>query len=160
MQSQANSPNHLSREDFLKIIDLTPLVSIDLLIRNPAEEILMGLRNNEPAKGMWFVPGGRILKNETLPQAFARITQAELGMELPFAEAHLQGAYTHLYPTNALQAAHINTHYVVLAYQIQISELPLKPDTQHREMRWFPQDKAQIPEDLRSKIHSNNLTYW
>lgn len=47
----------LSPEQFLTVIDNAPLVSIDLIIRNPSRAILMGRRINEPAKGAWFVPG-------------------------------------------------------------------------------------------------------
>jgi hypothetical protein len=42
---------------------LAPLVSIDLIIRDNADRVLLGLRNNEPAKGYFFVPGGIILKD-------------------------------------------------------------------------------------------------
>ena len=59
----------------LKIIDATPLISIDLIILNSNDEILLGKRNNRPAKGYWFVPGGRIRKNETLKQALSRIAK-------------------------------------------------------------------------------------
>ena len=59
-----------------------PLISIDLLVQNEHGEYLLGLRNNRPAQGYWFVPGGRVLKNETLDGAFKRLTFEELGIEL------------------------------------------------------------------------------
>ncbi|HGT8289544.1 TPA: GDP-mannose mannosyl hydrolase, partial [Escherichia coli] len=49
---------------FREVIQLTPLISIDLLIENENGEYLFGLRNNRPAKNKFFVPGGRIRKNE------------------------------------------------------------------------------------------------
>lgn len=80
----------------------------------------MGRRINEPAKGTWFVPGGRIYKNEDLEDAFRRISNDELGVELTIIQAHLFGAFTHKYQTNALGAAGVTTHYVVLAYDLGI----------------------------------------
>ena len=54
----------LNDTDFLHIVDATPLVSIDLVLRNERDEVLLGQRKNRPAQGIWFVPGGRIRKNE------------------------------------------------------------------------------------------------
>ncbi len=46
----------LLSSDFRNVVKNTPLVSIDLVIADPSEAILMGWRENEPAKGTWFVP--------------------------------------------------------------------------------------------------------
>ena len=43
----------------------------------------------------WFVPGGRIMKNETLENAFERITLAETGKAVPITEAGFLGVYQH-----------------------------------------------------------------
>ena len=67
---------------FETVVASTPLISIDLLVQNEHGEYLLGLRNNRPAQGYWFVPGGRVLKNETLDGAFKRLTFEELGIEL------------------------------------------------------------------------------
>ena len=68
----------MKKEDkhILEIIKATPLVSIDLIIRNPSHKILLGKRINRPAKDYWFVPGGRIIKNETIAHALKRISKA------------------------------------------------------------------------------------
>ncbi len=63
----------LSDKEFMNLIKNAPLVSIDLIVKNKKDEVLLGLRKNAPAKGTWFVPGGRIGKNETLQEAFKRI---------------------------------------------------------------------------------------
>lgn len=46
----------LPDEEFKKIIQGSPLISIDLLVRNEYNEYLLGKRLNEPAKNYWFVP--------------------------------------------------------------------------------------------------------
>jgi hypothetical protein len=50
----------VSDDEFAQVVRLAPLVSIDLVTRNANGHVLVGLRNNEPAKGVYFVPGGRI----------------------------------------------------------------------------------------------------
>ena len=52
----------LSESTFQTIIGATPLVSIDLIVKNAKGEVLLGYRTNRPAQGYWFVPGGRVQK--------------------------------------------------------------------------------------------------
>ena len=70
----------LPRQEFLAVVKTTPLVSLDLLVQDRQGRVLLGMRKNEPARGFWFVPGGRIMKDEALAAAFERILDAELGL--------------------------------------------------------------------------------
>jgi hypothetical protein len=69
--SVAMPPRFLSHAELDTVIRHAPLVAIDLIIRNARDEVLLGLRKNEPAKGCYFVPGGTILKSERLAETFA-----------------------------------------------------------------------------------------
>jgi hypothetical protein len=60
-RSESPMTGPLSDEDFAHIVGLVPLVSIDLIIRDANGNVLVALRTNEPAKGVYFVPGGRIM---------------------------------------------------------------------------------------------------
>lgn len=73
----------LRQEDFATVVRSTPLVSLDFIVENSRGEFLLGKRTNRPAQGYWFVPGGRVQKDETLEAAFERLTMAELGLRLP-----------------------------------------------------------------------------
>ncbi len=139
----------------MRVVKNTPLISIDLLIRSPDNALLMGLRLNEPAAGFWFVPGGRIYKNECLDQAFMRISKTELGLTCTFEQARLLGAFTHKYKTNFMGTRETGTHYVVLAYDLQIEfEIERLPKEQHRQYRWiFENDKT-------VNIHKNAQAYF
>jgi len=142
---------------FLEIIETTPLVSIDLIIRNPSEKVLLGKRINRPAKGYWFVPGGRIIKNETIVHAIKRISKAEVSQDLS-TEAHsLLGAYDHIYEDNFLNVDGINTHYVVLAFSILLQqEIDVNPDEQHTDLQWWEIDKL-----LKDPtVHHNTKAYF
>ena len=48
----------LSNDEFIFVVRHVPLVSFDIIIKDPAGNVLVGLRTNEPAKGKYFVPGG------------------------------------------------------------------------------------------------------
>ncbi|MEP1870522.1 MAG: NUDIX domain-containing protein, partial [Paraglaciecola sp.] len=90
----------LDKETFSNVIESTPLVSIDLVVKNSIGQALLGKRLNRPAKDSWFVPGGRILKNESMAEAFKRLTHDELGQELVITQAELLGVYDHFYEDN------------------------------------------------------------
>jgi colanic acid biosynthesis protein WcaH len=137
----------LDKSALLKIVEISPLISIDLIIRNIHNEVLLGLRNNEPAKNYWFVPGGRICKGERLAQAFERISQEEIGETLTIQDARFLGVFEHFYQENFAQEPGIDTHYIVLAYEICLcNSLPRLPDDQHCQYRWIlPDILLQVP---------------
>ncbi len=123
------------------IIKNTPLVSIDIIVRRKEDKkVLLGLRNNRPAKGYWFVPGGRIFKDEKISEAFERITESELGVRLNIKDAKFLGVYEHFYEDSYFDES-VGTHYIVNAYEIIINHTDIKPDEQHSEFRWFSEEE-------------------
>ena len=147
----------IDKKHVLEIIEATPLVSIDLVIRNPSNKVLLGKRNNRPAMGYWFVPGGRIFKNETINQALKRISEVELGQDLSTKAPSLLGAYDHIYEDNFLNVKGINTHYVVLAFVIALQqEIEVKSDEQHIELKWWEIDKLLLDQT----VHQNTKVYF
>jgi len=147
----------LSKEAFIEVVRHTPLASIDLIITRDDGSALLGHRLNEPARGFWFVPGGRIYKDETLKNAFSRISYYELGIELTLNDAKLKGCYEHFYTENFAQEPDISTHYVVLAYQLTLNNgLDALPDGQHDDYRWFTKEAIRNNPD----VHENTREYF
>jgi len=145
----------LETDEFIRVVKNTPLVALDLVIRSGDNELLMGMRVNEPAAGWWFTPGGRIRKDESIENAFLRITKAELGASHSIEHARLLGAFTHKYPTNFAHMPGISTHYVVLAYELQIDiDLERLPMDQHSAYRWVGKNG-----DL-TMVHPNTKAYF
>jgi colanic acid biosynthesis protein WcaH len=128
----------LTDETFKGIIQNTPLISIDLIIRNEIGEVLLGKRINAPAKGDWFVPGGRVRKNETLDDAFIRLLSEELGIEsgLTRADAKFLGVYEHFYD-NCVFGDGVSTHYIVLAHELCLRNIDNLPIKQHENFKLF-----------------------
>ncbi|WP_132700677.1 GDP-mannose mannosyl hydrolase [Reinekea marinisedimentorum] len=128
---------YLSDEAFESVISSVPLVSVDLIVRNTQGEYLLGLRQNRPAQGYWFVPGGRIQKNEPIVQAFSRLTQQELGRTLTIDVAKPLGAFDHFY-TDCVFGEQTSTHYVALGYELQVDfDIMHLPREQHGQYQWF-----------------------
>ena len=132
----------LDHQTFLSVVSNAPLISIDLILMS-GKKILLGLRKNSPAKGFWFVPGGRILKNETISKALLRIADKELSIGALIENGQLDvtfyGTYEHFYDDCFAEEAKISTHYVVLAHKIDLPEnVALPPtDEQHLEFKWW-----------------------
>lgn len=146
----------LERSLFENIIKNTPLISIDLIVKNVNDEVLLGQRLNRPAQGFWFVPGGRIFKDERLDDAFIRITSEELGIKLTRSSARFIGIYEHFYKNNVFNLDY-STHYVVHGYEIFLDEKNLElPVAQHDVYRWM--NVNDLLDDPR--VHFNTKNYF
>jgi colanic acid biosynthesis protein WcaH len=138
----------LDNQRFANIVADAPLISIDLVIVRGGQDVLLGLRNNRPAQGFWFVPGGRVMKNETLNSALVRIADKELGLGATIMDASIvpqwHGVFEHFYNDCFAGDLGISTHYVVLEYKLNVDVgfSVLARDDQHAELRWWPIDEA------------------
>lgn len=146
----------LNRPDFASIVRLTPLVSIDLVLRCSDGRYLVGRRKHEPARGFLFVPGGRITKNETRAAAFRRLTKQELGVVYELSQARFLGVFDHFYPTNRLEESGYGTHYVALGYGLNLSHPPGQlPREQHSDyLSLTAEELLENPE-----VHENTKAY-
>ena len=148
----------LDAQTFKTVIENTPLVSIDLcLICNG--QILLGQRSNEPLKGRWFTPGGRIHKNEAWQDALLRIAEAELGLSGTAVEGFsLMGMWDHFYSNSALDQ-NTSTHYVNLPHYAEWQTKPdITLDGQHAECKWF--DLAVVADDEKFIPYMGNYASW
>lgn len=153
----------LPLETFKTVVEFAPLFSMDVVVINEHDELLFGKRLNAPAKDWWFVPGGRVFKNETLACAFERITADELGKQFTIKQAKFLGLYEHFYNDCMFDDA-VSTHYINVAYvvKVKLSGLQLPQGEQHLNYRWLPRFK--VHEDLTihqySKVFMEELVEY
>lgn len=127
------SRREISDEEWKVIVQHVPIVSVDLLVRHEGG-IVLGKRENEPAKGRWFVPGGTVLKHERRTDAVQRVAREELGTDVEI-EREL-GTYEHYYDTADVPDVD-GKHYLATAYVVHPTEDVLESDAQHAELRTF-----------------------
>ena len=143
MESPRVAAGKLPADVFESIVRLTPLISIDLIVRSPEDKVLLGLRRNEPARGTWFVPGGRVRKDERFNEAFARIARDELNVEFDVSSGRFLGVFEHIYDENFAERAGWGTHYLVLGFEVRLKDLPdRRLQDQHDDFRWFSLDEV------------------
>ena len=148
----------LDAQSFKTTIENTPLVSIDLCLVCDGQ-ILLGKRNNEPLKGDWFTPGGRIYKNETWQHALLRVTEVELGLCAIAVESFsLMGIWDHFYNNSAFDE-NISTHYVNLPHYLEFKSKPqIILDDQHDTCNWF--DLAVVSNNEKFHRYMRNYANW
>ena len=148
----------LDAETFKIVLENTPLVSVDLCMVCD-DQLLLGKRNNEPLKGEWFTPGGRIYKNETWQDALLRIADVELGLSgFEVEDFSLMGMWDHFYINSALDQD-TSTHYVNLPHYLEFKSKPdIILDDQHGEFKWF--DLSVVSNDEKSHPYMRNYTGW
>jgi colanic acid biosynthesis protein WcaH len=147
----------LDAATFKMVVESTPLVSIDLCLVCEGQ-LLMGLRQNEPLKGQWFTPGGRLLKNEKWQDGLARIAKAELGLTVASDDFELMGVWDHFHKNSAIDES-VSTHYVNLPHVCYLDSWPeLLLDPQHESFQWF-----HIPtliKDTGHQIYMREYARW
>lgn len=67
----------LPDEVFRLVLKLTPMINVDLLVRNDQGEHLLAWRDDEYTSG-WHIPGGIIRFNEPIPDRIAAVAKGEL----------------------------------------------------------------------------------
>jgi colanic acid biosynthesis protein WcaH len=121
-------------EEWETVVQSVPLVSVDLVVETD-EGVVLGERENEPAKGEWFVPGGTVQKHEQLTDAVHRVAGDELG--IPVTIERQLGVYEHFYDVADVADAG-GKHYVPVGYHVQpAGDAELRPDDQHASLAVF-----------------------
>jgi colanic acid biosynthesis protein WcaH len=131
----------LEPNTFKSIVENAPLVSIDICLVYQGK-ILLGRRNNQPLRGQWFTPGGRVFKNEPWQECIRRVAGSELGITIEDpTNFKLMGVWDHFYE-NSVMDEKVSTHYVNLPHHCRLMEKPkLTMDQQHNDLSWFDLEK-------------------
>jgi len=134
----------IPEEEWATIVRNVPIVSVDLLVRTP-DGVLLTERTNRPAKGEWFVPGGRVHKGERLVEAVGRVAREELGVEVEIEER--LGAYEHLYDDADVDGAG-GKHYLANGFLVRTDATEFDLDDQHGAVLVFETP----PDDLHPYV--------
>jgi colanic acid biosynthesis protein WcaH len=129
----AQDERWVSGEKWNTVVDSVPLVSVDLVIKYEGG-VLLGLRENEPAKGEWFVPGGIVFKNERLTDAVHRVATTEVGCDVEIEDQ--LGVFEHFYETSDVDGVD-SKHYVANGFVVEpIEDQHIEiSDSQHSQLR-------------------------
>ena len=131
--------NILDKNLWKSIVENMPIPAKDLLFYSKKKGLLMGKRMNKPAKNYYFVPGGRVFKNESRNDAIKRISIQEVDFSIDSEQCFSIGVYDHFYDDSIWENTNITTHYIIEAILIPIEDNQEKfnVDSQHSDFLWI-----------------------
>jgi colanic acid biosynthesis protein WcaH len=133
--------------EYTAIRKVLPVVGVELIVVKD-DHVLLGKRNNEPCKGLWALPGGRMLKDELIIDAVHRQAMKELGIEVEIKKELC---------VNQIFIGGL--HWIVFEFLVKPKSDNIKLDSQHSEYMWartIPPDIAE-PERLRQLFKEAGL---
>lgn len=134
-------PSTVSRftdDEYRRVIELMPIPCVDVVIFNDGGEFLLGRRRNRPAQGQWWIPGGRIKKNEGLGER-AVIDRVRDETGLIVKRPRFLTIYDLRFPDSAFGPP---AQCISLLFTARVDG-PTTPrvDSQHSEFRWVSRDQ-------------------
>lgn len=121
----------ISDDEWATIVRNVPIVSVDLVVLID-DGVVLAKRTNEPAKGEWFVTGGRVRKGERLEGAVHRVAEEELGIEVEIVES--LGTHEHLYRESDVDGSG-GKHYLANGFVVQHVAGEIMSDEQHESVK-------------------------
>jgi ADP-ribose pyrophosphatase YjhB (NUDIX family) len=126
LESQiANPARGLPQDAFLFISRLTPMINVDLLVRNDRNETLLTWREDEYYGPGWHVPGGIVRFKETMASRIAAVAASELGASVAFAKDPLTMVEI-MHPSRDTRG-----HFISVLYDCRLTG-PLNPDIEYK----------------------------
>jgi colanic acid biosynthesis protein WcaH len=143
-----NARQGLPHEIFLTLSSLTPMINVDLLLRNSQGQTLLTWRDDQFYGPGWHIPGGIIRFKERIADRIAAVAASELGCTVNFSEAPL------LLLERTAPDRDVRGHFISLLYNCSLSTPPdsaLKFSTGlPKNGQWMWHDRC--PENL-IKVH-------
>ncbi|MFB6140062.1 MAG: NUDIX domain-containing protein [Halosimplex sp.] len=138
--------------EFATVLERVPQVCVEVVLEREADEgVLVARRTNEPAKGEWFWPGGRLYKGERLDDAARRVAREELGVDVAL-EGRL-GVYEHFWDRSRIDGVD-SRHTVNIVYRVRQTDpdAGIELDEQHDDYRFVTGDEDGLHEYVRAYL--------
>ena len=132
MPSNIKDCNFIPQTLYDQIVKCLPIVSVEAVIVKD-NALLFLKRNNEPVKGEWWFPGGRIHKGESLKQTLCREIKEETGLEI--IESKLVNVYSRVFQER---------HDITIVYLCKCKDGKIELNNEHSEYAFF----KTLPEEL------------
>lgn len=132
----------LPAEEYRRVLETVPILCVDGVIVNPEGQVLLVKRRNAPLRDRWWVPGGRVLKGETLVEAFHRKMRQELGIEVRILEPI--GYYEERHADDP-RGGPDGVHAVSVVFRAEPLSLDVRLDEQSADWGFFDRLPDELP---------------
>lgn len=144
----ANPSDGLPEEVFLFISRITPMINVDLLIKDDSDRTLLTWREDQYYGSGWHIPGGIIRFKESCADRLQAVAKRELGATIKF-KSHPIAINEIIHPSRRTRG-----HFISLLFMCTLTSKP-KDELQYRSGHPLPGQWAwheTCPERL-IKIH-------
>lgn len=124
----------LALDEYRRVLSTMPIVCVDCLVVDEKREFLLVKRKNEPLKGEYWVPGGRVFKGEQLADAVHRKMREEIGVDVEIVRN--VGFFEEFYD-KTLEGAEGGLHSISIVYLVRLKSHDIKLDDQSTDWAWF-----------------------
>jgi colanic acid biosynthesis protein WcaH len=138
----------LSTDEYRRILSVVPIVCVDCIVVNERNQFLLVRRTNEPLKGEYWLPGGRLHKGERLADAVHRKMREELGVDVDIVNG---AGYFEEYFAETAENADGGVHAISIVYVVRPKSYDFVLDSQGSEWAWFDE----LPVRLREYSYLN-----
>jgi colanic acid biosynthesis protein WcaH len=110
----------VSDELYSQFVKCLPIVCVDIIIEYKNKFCLVK-RKDDPLKGMYWVPGGRVMQGETLKAAACRKLKSECGISALEKDLFLEGLYQDFFDQSAFGKHPYHT--ISIVFKIKLDEM-------------------------------------
>ncbi len=136
-------------DEYARIIEVLPILCVDVVVQNSRGEYLLVKRANEPLKDQWWVIGGRVQKGESMDQAAARKVKEEVSLDVE--KLYLIGYYEEIFNKNSF-GIKCKLHTVSVVYSTVIDvDQQIKLDSQSTDWKY----SKELPPEFRINLFKN-----
>jgi|APSaa5957512576_1039674.scaffolds.fasta_scaffold02000_7 colanic acid biosynthesis protein WcaH len=145
--------NFIEEELYKKIVENVLIATVDIVVLSrDLKKLLLFKRENNPAKGIYYTPGGRIYKGEEAIECAIRKTKEEIGIDISKDDLGFGGTIVEKWENSFFSEEIESSFMTMFFYFILDNEDNLKLDKQHSEYKWFNIEDETISPYVRKKV--------
>src|SRR3990167_1224596 len=142
--------SYLDKDLYSNIVEQLPILCVDVLVYNyETRKFLLAERTCDPAKGLFWVIGGRLYKNESFFECAKRKCLEEVGLIIE--PVCILDAYSLIFDKSAWNCP---THTPTIAILAFAKGSEIRLEKSHTSYKWVPIEQSQEDaylEDIRKK---------
>ena len=126
----------IPNKEYKYILENMPVFCVDMILCKD-KKVLLAKRKNNPGKGKWWVPGGRILKNEKINDAVIRKMKEEMGIKAKIKKD--TGIYEYFSKSGFFPDLISGTHNIAQVFVVEMDgeNQRINLDSQGVECKWI-----------------------
>jgi len=145
----------IPQKEYKKILEKMPICCVDGVISFRGK-VLLVLRNKEPAKNKWWLPGGRIFKNERLRAAMKRKIKEETGINVKVEK--IIGIYETFFKKGPFKNLKTGVHTINICFLCTPTSFPkIKLDKTSKGYKWIDKILPSLPSYVKKVLRDSKV---